>query len=116
MRLGREVAGLARRQTTWPATVPSTDGIPAGAGETRARAAQELVHDALSPYSRGTTRPPLEVIMWSGTLTRYAIVGLAPVLVGCATMQNTPKQDYVWSCVEACKAEIPPQCQIVNVR
>ncbi len=53
--------------------------------------------------------------MWSGTLTRYAIVGLAPVFVGCATMQNTPKQDYAWACIEACKAEVPPQCQIVNV-
>lgn len=53
--------------------------------------------------------------MWSGTLTRYAIVGLGLVLVGCAAMQNTPKQEYVWSCIEACKAEIPPQCQVVNV-
>lgn len=53
--------------------------------------------------------------MWSGTLTRYAMVGLGLVLVGCASMQNTPKQEYVWSCIEACKAEMPPQCQIVNV-
>jgi malonyl CoA-acyl carrier protein transacylase len=57
----------------------------------------------------------MEVTMWSGRLTRSAIVGLAPVLVGCATMQNTPMQEYVWSCIEACKTEVPPQCQIVNV-
>ena len=53
--------------------------------------------------------------MWPGPLIRYAIAGLALALCGCATMQNTPKQEYVWSCIEACKAEIPPQCQIVGV-
>jgi hypothetical protein len=53
--------------------------------------------------------------MWSETLTRYAVVGLGLVLVGCATMRNTPEQEYVWSCIEACKAEIPPQCRNVNV-
>ena len=49
------------------------------------------------------------------TLIGSAGIGLCFVLAGCAAMQNTPPQDYVWSCVETCKAEIPPQCQIVNV-
>ena len=48
-------------------------------------------------------------------LVRHSVIGLGFVLAGCATMKNTPQQDYVWSCVEACKAEVPPQCQIVNV-
>jgi hypothetical protein len=48
-------------------------------------------------------------------LVRHAGVGLCFALAGCATMKNTPQQDYVWSCVEGCKAEIPPQCQVVNV-
>ena len=50
----------------------------------------------------------------SGNFYR-AIVALCVALGGCATLKNAPEQDYVWSCVEACKADIPPQCQVENV-
>jgi hypothetical protein len=49
------------------------------------------------------------------TLVRQAGLGLCIALGGCASMKNTPQQDYVWSCVEACKLAIPPQCQVENV-
>jgi hypothetical protein len=51
-----------------------------------------------------------------GTLIRYGSVGLCFVIAGCATLRNTPKQDYAWSCIEACRTEIPPQCQVVSVK
>jgi hypothetical protein len=50
-----------------------------------------------------------------GALARCALLGIGLVLAGCATIKNTPQQDYVWSCVEACKAKLPPQCQVGSV-
>ena len=44
-----------------------------------------------------------------GTLT------LCFLLAACATMSNTAEQDYVWTCVDACKATLPPQCQVDSV-
>ena len=48
-------------------------------------------------------------------LVRVAGAALGFVLAGCATVQNTPQQDYVWACVTDCKASLPPQCQVDNV-
>jgi len=51
----------------------------------------------------------------NATPIRYTGAVLCLALVGCASIKNTPQQDYVWSCVDACKADIPPQCQINTV-
>jgi hypothetical protein len=49
-------------------------------------------------------------------MTRHlALVLGAVLLAACASMQNTPQQDYVWTCVEACKTQIPPQCRVTRV-
>src|ERR1700730_8716099 len=49
-------------------------------------------------------------------LTPLSIAALlAALVVGCATFQNTPKQEYVLTCAEACKAQVPPQCRITRV-
>jgi len=46
---------------------------------------------------------------------RPALVGLCITLMGCAGLQNSPQQEYAWTCIEACRADLPPQCQIESV-
>jgi len=49
------------------------------------------------------------------TVVNRAAFLLALLMDGCATAKNTPQQDYVWACIDACKAELPPQCNITGV-
>jgi len=46
---------------------------------------------------------------------RGALLGLALLMDGCAAAKNTPQQDYVWAQIDACRGELPPQCQVTAV-
>ena len=75
----------------------------------RARVESRLVLDG---ENRTTSRGREQVSL------RHAVAILAGAMLGaCATVQNTPQQDLVWSAYNQCKAEgrVPANIQLERV-
>jgi hypothetical protein len=50
-------------------------------------------------------------------MRRFAVLAFSAwmLLAGCATLKNTPQQDYVWAVIHACELSVPAQSYFTKV-